>query len=125
MRFIPQLALLLAAAIHLLPVSGAFSNAALFKLYRVRLTEPNLIVLLRHRAAMFGVIAVFMLVACYERSLQHAAFGVGFASTASFILIARQVGGYSNAIARVVTADLIALAALLVGFAFQLSGDWK
>lgn len=125
MSIIPQLALLLAAAIHILPVSGAFSNAALVKLYRVRFTEPNLIVLLRHRAAMFGVIAVFMLVACFEPSLQHAAFGVGFASAASFIVIARQVGGYSKAIARVVTADATALAALVIGFAFSISSEPK
>jgi hypothetical protein len=121
MRFITPLALLLAAAIHLLPVSGAFSNAALFKLYRVQLTDPNLIVLLRHRAAMFGVIAVFMLVACFETSLRPAAFAVGFASATTFIAIAWQVGGYSKAIARVVTADLVALAALAIGFVVSLA----
>jgi len=120
MRFIPELALLLAAAIHVLPVSAAFSDAALFRLYRVRFSDPNLIVLLRHRAALFGVIAVLMLAACFETTLRHAAFAVGFASASSFVAIAWQVGGYSKAIARVVTADLIALAALAVGFAASL-----
>jgi hypothetical protein len=116
MRFIPPLALLLAAAIHLLPVPAALSNGALFKLYRVRFTDPSLIVMLRHRAAIFGILAAFMLAACFDTSLRTAAFAVGFASAASFVAIAWQVGNYNTAIARVVTADLIALAALAIGF---------
>jgi hypothetical protein len=120
MHVIPSLGLLLAAAIHLLPVSGAISNERLFKLYRVRFTDPNLIIMMRHRAAMFGIVAALMIAACFDAALRHAAFGVGFASAGSFLVIAWSVGGYSKAISRVVFADVVAVAALAVGFVFSL-----
>lgn len=121
MRFIPTVALLLAAAIHSLPVSGALSNAALFRLYRVRFEDPNLIIMMRHRAALFGIVAALLIAACFDANLLYAAFGVGLASACSFLVIAWSVGGYSKAIARVVAADLVAVAALAVGFLCSLA----
>lgn len=76
--------------------------------------------MLRHRSAIVGIIAALMIAACFDASLRHAAFGVGFASAASFLAIAWGVGGYSKAISRVVTADLVAVAALTLGFVFSL-----
>ena len=120
MRFISPLALLLAAAIHLLPVSGVLGSDALFKLYRVRFTDPNLIIMMRHRAVLFAVIAGLMLAACHYDGLRAAAYGAGFVSAGSFVVLALLHPGYSQAIARVVYADIVVLVALSGGLIAQL-----
>lgn len=115
MRHLVTASLLLAAVIHLLPVVGAFGADQLARLYGVQLSDPNLVLLMRHRALLFGLLGVLLAFAAFAPRLQAMAFAAGLVSTASFLLIAWQVGGYNAQIARVVYADLIALAALVVG----------
>ncbi len=72
---------------------------------------------MRHRAVLFGMLGIFLLPAAFEQSIQPYAFGVGFVSVLSFIGLARATGNSNDQMARVVTADLIALAALFIGSA--------
>ena len=51
------------------------------------------------------------------------AFVAGFVSVVSFLVLAWSVGGYNGQVARVVLADWVALAGLIVGLgAFLLKG---
>jgi hypothetical protein len=58
-----------------------------------------------------------MLVAAFKPSFQVAAFVIGFVSVVSFLWLAFSVGGYNAAVGRIVTADIVALACLIVGAA--------
>ena len=60
MRHLPMLALLIAGAIHLLPLSGVTGAAALERLYGVAVDSPDLALLLRHRAVLFGLLGGFL-----------------------------------------------------------------
>lgn len=115
MRHLVTASFLLAAVIHLLPVVGALGADQLARLYGVQMSDPNLLLLMRHRALLFGLLGVLLAIAAFTPRLQAMAFVAGLVSTASFLLIAWQVGGYNPLVARVVNADLIALAALVVG----------
>ncbi len=79
------------------------------------IAEPNLVILMRHRAVLFGLVGLLMLVAAFRSALVPAAFIAGFVSVASFLWLAWSVGGYNPQIARVVVVDLVALACLVIG----------
>lgn len=107
--------LLIAGVIHLLPVTGALGAGPLASLYGLDFSEPNLAILMRHRAVLFGLLGVFLVVAAFRPAMQLAALLAGLASVVSFLLIAWSTGDYSPAISRIVAADLVALAALGMG----------
>ena len=106
--------LLVAGVINLLPLPGAFGASALARLYDIRTTDPNLLIMLRHRASVFAIIGALLLGAIWRPELQAAAILAGLASALSLAVIALQTGGYSPALRRVVIADFIAIAALIV-----------
>lgn len=108
-------ALLVAALIHLMPFSGVIGPGQLATLYGVPVEGPDLEILLRHRAVLFGLLGGFMLIAAFRPVLQPAALAMGLASVVAFLLLAWQVGGYNGAIARVAWVDLAVLPVLLAG----------
>ncbi len=117
MRYIVSISLLVAAIIHLLPLVGVLGGDRLQLLYGVAIEGPDLQILMRHRAVLFGLLGTYLLVAAFMPALQPSALAVGLVSVLSFLLLAWTTDGYNTSIARVVTADVIALVALLIGTA--------
>ena len=115
MRFIVPAMLLAVGIIHLLPLSGVLSATRLFDLYGISFDDPNLEILMRHRAVLFGLLGIFLLSSAFLPSLQLAALITGFVSVVSFLYLAYSVGGYNDQVNRIVTADKAALVCLLVG----------
>jgi hypothetical protein len=109
--------LVVVGVIHLLPLAGVLGASRLSALYGIPVAEPNLELLLRHRAVLFGALGAFLVHAALRPHLQAAALTVGAASVVSFLLLAYGSGGYNAQIGRVVAADWVALAALVVGTA--------
>lgn len=107
--------LAIVGVIHLLPLIGVLGADRLASLYGVAVDDVNLAILMRHRAVLFGLLGTFLVYAAFRPALQVMAIAAGLVSVASFNLLALTTGGYSDAIGRVVTADWIALACLLVG----------
>ena len=105
--------------IHLMPVTGVIGNEQLATLYGILINEPNLEILMRHRAVLFGLLGVFLLVAAFRPALRTLAIIAGFVSVTSFIAIAWSVGGYNDAVNRVVIADIIAIVALIAAGVLQ------
>ena len=106
--------LVLVGLIHILPVSGVLGAERLSALYGVSIVDPDLAILMRHRAVLFGLLGVFMIYAAFKPAFQPLAFLAGFVSVVSFIVIAWAVGSYNEAIRRVVIADVVAVIALCV-----------
>lgn len=117
MRHLIPAGLLIAAIIHLLPLAGVLGGARLERLYGIPVDEPNLDILLRHRAVLFGLLGLLLLTAAFLPTLRPPALIAGIVSTASFLVIVARVGVPNAAIARVVTADWVALCSLLVAAA--------
>ncbi len=107
--------LVVVAIIHLLPLSGLLGTERLTTLYGIHFDEPNLAILMRHRAVIFGLLGLFFLTAAFKPELQGIAFAGGFASVLSFLYLAWSVGGYNPQVGRVFYADVIALVCLVVG----------
>jgi hypothetical protein len=117
MRHLISAMLIVVAIIHLLPLSGVLGSERLSALYGIRIDEPNLAILMRHRAVLFGLLGVFMLYATFRPAFQLAAFVAGFVSVVSFLFLAWSVGGYNAQVSRVFIADIVALVCLIVGAA--------
>lgn len=115
MKHLVSAMLVVVAIIHLLPLSGVISSERLTALYGMNFNEPNLAILMRHRAVLFGILGAFFLVAAFHPPLQLAAFIIGFVSVVSFLWLAWSVGDYNPQIARIFTADIVALVCLVVG----------
>ncbi len=117
MRYFIAFTLLAGGVIHLLPVAGVLGTERLFALYGVPVTEPNLAILLRHRAVMFGLIGGVMILSIVKPAMQPLAFALGLLSVTSFLYIASSVGQYNLQVSRVVVVDILALVCLLAGSA--------
>lgn len=120
MKYVSVVALLIAGLIHFLPVPGLMGAATLARLYGVHVADPNTSILLQHRALLFGVLGVSMLAAIAFPGLRVPVLTVALCSAAGFVIVAFWVGGYNAAIARVVTADVVASVLLTAGLGAEL-----
>jgi hypothetical protein len=117
--------LIIVGTIHILPLSGVIGGARLASLYGMSFDEPNLAILMQHRAVLFGLLGVFIVYSAFNPPYQTLALIFGLVSVGSFLVIAVFVGGYNGAISRVVTVDVVALCCLLavVGLRFWCSAQ--
>jgi hypothetical protein len=115
-RFI-QLALILTALTQLPPVIGVVGPEALTKLYGINVADPGLMLLLRHRAVMFAIVAVPLLIAVVMPAWRVPALCAALLSVASFIALAPAADSLSLPVQRVLRVDWFALALLLPAMA--------
>ena len=120
MRWIVPALLVIVGLIHLVPVSGAFGAGPLARLYGLPINDPNLLVLLQHRAVLFAIVGGLLIAAAFKPEWRGLAIGIGVLSVGSFLLIAWAVGDYNALVARVVWVDGAALAMLVVAGALSL-----
>jgi hypothetical protein len=107
--------LVVVGVIHLLPLSGVLGSERLAVLYGLSFNEPNLAILMRHRAVLFGLLGLFLCFAAFRPAWQTIAFVAGFVSVVSFLGLARSIGGYNALVARVIMADIVAMVCLIIG----------
>ena len=114
MRFVVPAVLLLVALIHALPLVGVVSAAKVSSLYGIAVQDSNLEILMRHRAALFGLLAAFLAYAAFHRHLHSLALIAAAVSVVAFLALAISVGNYNSALSTVVKADILALALLVI-----------
>ena len=106
--------LLVVAVIHIIPISGFLGVARLESLYGVPVSGNDMEILMRHRAVLFGILGVFFAYAAFTPSLQPLAFIAAFATLAAFFYLAFSVGGYNDAISKLVYGDVVAVVCLAI-----------
>jgi hypothetical protein len=115
MKWFVPVVLLLVALIHALPLLGVAGGPRLQQLYGLGPLDPNLALLLRHRAVLFGLLAAFLAWAAFRPELHRLALLAGLVSVLSFLLLAAPLQGLTPAIATVVRVDGVALVLLGLG----------
>ncbi len=100
--------------LNFVPVIGAISSSRLEGLYGIRVSDPNLLVLLRHRAILFGLLGSFLVLAGFCPSLQYLAGAAGLVSMLSFVLLAPLSAPLLVEIRKVSRVDIVASALLAV-----------
>ncbi len=114
--------LVMVAVIHLLPAVGVGGRAPLERLYGTAVDEPNLLVPLRHRAVLFGLLGAFLLAAAFDRRLHLAGLVAGLVSVGAFLVLASRTGAMNAHMRRICVVDAVAAACLLGGLLVHLTG---
>ncbi len=86
MRYLISASLIIVGLIHLLPLPGVLGADKLSTLYGIQVNEPNLAILMRHRAVLFGLLGAAVIVAAFKPAWQPAAFIAGWVSVFRFWL---------------------------------------
>ena len=121
MRKVCTILLIAIGLLNLFPIIGVLSAEHINGLYGIRIESADLEILMRHRAAMLGLIGSFLLLAAFRPSLQMLAASMGLASMSSFVILAYLAGDNGFQIHRVVVADIAGsvAAALIIAIIFR------
>ena len=101
------LVLLLSGIVNGFPLIGVLSGATLERLYGLTIADPNLLILMRHRAVLFGLLGALLFAAIFVRSWRGAAITAGLVSMLSFCALAWLQGEHNPAITRLFWIDLV------------------
>jgi hypothetical protein len=104
----------IAGLVNLPPVLGVLSAERLAALYGIEIRDPDLLVLMRHRAVLFGIVGMLLVAAAVRPDLRAAALAAGLTSMLSFVALAVATGGYSPVLRRIVFADVAGSVALFL-----------
>ncbi len=111
--------LILAGVIHLPPLIGVLGSDRLRALYGIPIEGPDLTILMRHRAVLFGILGALLIASAFRAGLRSTALLAGLTSVASFLVLAVTTGGYNARLGGVVLADVVALVLLLIAATLQ------
>ncbi len=113
--------LLACGLVNLLPLAGTAGAGALRRLYAVTVTDPDLLLLLRHRALLLGLLGGALVVAAGVPSWRTPAVAVNVASMLAFSVLAGATPGANAASRRTARIDLVSAAALVAALALHLA----
>jgi len=97
--------LVLVGLLNLYPVTGVLSAGQLHQLYGIEFESPDVLLLMQHRAVLFGLLGGFILYSARHRSWRLVASVAALVSMISFIILAVLSGDFAGQIQSVVYAD--------------------
>ena len=93
--------LVLVGLMNLYPITGVLSADALTNLYGVTVIDNDLLILMKHRAVMLGIIGIFMVIAAFRPNLQSAAIVAGLTSMMAFVVLTLGTGNSGELVNKV------------------------
>jgi hypothetical protein len=114
MRRVVTALFVVVALVNLLPVSGVLGAARLEALYGMPFEDAGLLLLMRHRAVLFGLVGGLLLAAALRPALRPTAATIGLGSMLSFVVLALPPGAYGAALQRVFWVDVAASVMLIL-----------
>ncbi len=105
--------LVVVGLINFAPVLGVVSAQRLESAYSITLMGNDLAILMRHRALLFGILGAFILYSAFVPVYQSAAMVMGGVSMIGFALLVLTMGGYNDAIGKVLFIDIVGIMFLL------------
>ncbi len=104
-----QSALLFSSCINLLPISGVIGPNKLAQLYGITISDANELLMMRHRAVLFGAVGGILGASVVHKPLRRVAYCVGLTSMASYVLLVLSQGvqSFNPEIQRVFWVDIL------------------
>lgn len=103
------IAFAIVGAIHLLPIAPVFVPETLSRLYGIAPADSTLLVLMRHRAALLGLVGILCLWAIWAPSVRPAALLAAAINIVAFLGFYAAYGSPAGALRTIALADLVAL----------------
>lgn len=114
MQKLVTILLVLVGVIEFVPIVGVLSAGQLSSLYGITTLDGDVLLLMRHRALLLGLVGAFIICAAFRQHLQPAAITLGLVSMPGFVLLVFLSGNYGEEVQRVAIVDIAALAVLLL-----------
>ena len=111
--------LLLVGLINFLPIIGVISAEKLSSAYSIELIGNDLIILMRHRALLFGLIGGFIIFSVFNPAYQIAAMVMAAISMLGFLYFVWVAADYNGAISKIAMIDLVGLVCLAIAVALK------
>ena len=115
LRHFATAAFVLAGLVNLYPVIGVLGPDNLKALYGMAVKSADLLLLLRHRAVLFGLVGAFLIFAAFRPAWRRLALIFGLTSMLMFLFLAWPLGDHGKAIRQVFWVDVVAVIVLIAG----------
>ena len=112
--------LILVGLVNLAPIVGVLSQSHLFRLYGVAIENQDLLLMMRHRAVLLGLVGATMVAAAWLPGLRTAACMLGLVSMISFVVLVLGSGGVSAPLLKIAVIDGLAIVVLVLALAAHL-----
>ena len=106
--------LIIVGLINFLPVIGVISATQITQAYSVELTSNDLVILMRHRALLFGIVGGFILYSVIAPQFQVVAMVMAAISMVGYLGLMWSVGGYNSSIFKVAMVDMVGIGFLVI-----------
>lgn len=93
---------------------GVLSAAKISSAYSIDLVGNDIIILLRHRALLFGIVGGFVLFSVYKPAYQSVAMVMAAISMVGFLYFVWAMDDYNDSITRIAMIDLAGIACLVL-----------
>lgn len=106
--------LLVVGIINFLPVIGALGIKNLESTYQVNIGSNDLLLLMQHRAILFGILGSFILASCIFPLYQPAAMLMAAISMLSYVALLHTLGITNHALLKVLYIDYVGIFFLIL-----------
>lgn len=113
MKYIITALFVIVGLINFAPLMGIASDTMLASLYAVEISSADMSLLLRHRAALFGIVGGYILISAFRPSHRPVATVMAFASMLSFLVLYLMIGPENNKLVGVFRIDVTAVIILI------------
>ncbi len=107
--------LIIVGLINFLPVMGVISAMRLEEAYSIELASNDLIILMRHRALLFGLVGGFIIYSAFKPIYRSAAMLFAGVSMVGFVALAHLTGNFNENINQIMLVDYVGI--VLLGIA--------
>jgi len=111
---IASIILIIVGIINLLPIMVFFDSSKTAKLYGVPIEGESLIILMRHRGVLLGLVGIALIAAVFKTDYRILAVSLALISKIAFIFLTFTSVGYTPEIKQVALIDVGAIVLLLV-----------
>jgi len=111
--------LIIVGLINFIPTIAIISAQKLEAAYSIKLISNDLIILLRHRALLFGILGGFILYSVKATSYQGAAMIMAGISMLGYVVLMFTVGGYNEALYKILIIDVVGIVILSLAVIFK------
>ena len=115
--------LFIVGVINFIPIVGILSAEKLSQTYGINVVGNDLIILLRHRALLFGILGGFILYSVFVPYYQPVAMVMGLISMLGYLYFAWAVGDYNASLYKVAIVDLVGLLCLIAAGILKFISD--